>query len=155
MAIELSVPLLAHLFGVGSDRVAKPSENLHTSPVRSASMLGSLWRGTRPTRAMSGRGAQSHDGQSRGYQVSVRQDGCRSSRPLPANADKLQWQIRAWLIPHLEASSDFALLDFAMRRGAGRKALTGRFIDAALPYLTWSTPATYAAQLASAELPMP
>lgn len=75
--------------------------------------------------------------------------------PCPLTQTSSQWQIRAWLIPHLEASSDFALLDFAMRRGAGRKALTGRFIDAALPYLTWSTPATYAAQLASAELPMP
>lgn len=75
--------------------------------------------------------------------------------PRPLTPTSTQWQIRAWLIPHLESASNFAALDQVLRCCANRKALTGAFLDAALPYLAWDSPEAHIKLLASAELPMP
>lgn len=79
----------------------------------------------------------------------------RLPRPRPVTPTSTQWQIRAWLIPHLETASNFAALDQVLRCCANRKALTGAFLDAALPYLAWNSPDAHTKRLAFAELPMP
>lgn len=75
--------------------------------------------------------------------------------PRPLTTASTQWQIRAWLIPHLETPSNFVALDHVLRLSAGRSGLTDGFLDAALPYLAWDLPSAHTDLLAGAVTPMP